>query len=104
MKRIIYATKGWKKLQADYIHAQLHMIHTHKLQALLPLDISGFGFRQAASHYTLVSHAPAALLRLPECDPTRLEAVIGGPLPVFDAEAVLPKIDPSRKDRKIQQY
>ena len=59
MKRIIYATKGWKKLQASYIQAQLHMIHTHKLQALLPLDVSGFGFRQAASHYTLVSHAAA---------------------------------------------
>lgn len=59
MRRIKYAAKSWERLKLDYIHGQLHMIHTHKLQALLPLDISGFGFRQAASHYTLMSHSAA---------------------------------------------
>lgn len=43
-----------------------------------------------------LAEAPRALLELPPCDPSRLAEALGLPLPSFDAEAVLRRVDPDK--------
>ena len=51
-----------------------------------------------------LADAPAALLSLPECAPSRLEERLGVPLPSFDVEALLPVLDLSKAGPNFQQY
>lgn len=57
MKKIIFATKGWKALQKDYISEDLHARHLQKLHMYLQRDISNYSFEEMTIHYGFISHA-----------------------------------------------
>ena len=57
MGKMVYAAKGWKRLQKDYIAQDLLALNTKKLTAILREDISGFSFEEMTIHYGAVSHA-----------------------------------------------
>lgn len=57
MKKIIFATKGWKSLQKDYVSEDIHAVHLQKLHAFLQMDISNYSFEEMTIHYGFISHA-----------------------------------------------
>ena len=57
MKRMIFATIGWKSLQKDYISRDMQTFHLQKLYTFLQQDISGYSFEEAIIHYGFISHA-----------------------------------------------
>lgn len=57
MKKIIFATKGWKDLQKDYILRDLHTMHLQKLHKYLQQDVSNYSFEEMIIHYGFISHA-----------------------------------------------
>jgi len=57
MGKLIYATKGWKSLQKDYISKDFRTSHLQKLHTFLQQDISGCSFEEAIIHYGFISHA-----------------------------------------------
>jgi len=59
MKKIVFAAKGWKTLQKDYISRDLHAVHLQKLHGFLQQDVSGCSFEEMTIHYGFISHAAA---------------------------------------------
>lgn len=57
MGKMVYAAKGWKSLQKDYIARDLLALQTEKLNTVLREDISGFSFEEMTIHYTAMGHA-----------------------------------------------
>ena len=57
MKKIIFATKGWKSLQKDYVSEDIHAVLLQKLHAFLQRDISNYSFEEMTIHYGFISHA-----------------------------------------------
>lgn len=57
MRKMIYATKGWKGLQKYCISENQHKMHLQKLHAYLQQDVSGYSFEEATIHYGFISHA-----------------------------------------------
>ena len=57
MKKIIFATKGWKTLQKDYVSQDLHTMHLQKLHTYLQQDVSNYSFEEMIIHYGCISHA-----------------------------------------------
>lgn len=59
MKKIIFATKGWKTLQRDYVAQDLYTMHLQKLHTYLQQDVSNYSFEEMIIHYGFISHAAA---------------------------------------------
>lgn len=57
MKKIIFATKGWKTLQKDYVSRDLHTMNLQKLHTFLQQDGSNYSFEEMIIHYGFISHA-----------------------------------------------
>ena len=57
MKKIIFATKGWKTLQRDYMSQDLYTKHLQKLHTYLQQDVSNYSFEEMIIHYGFISHA-----------------------------------------------
>ena len=57
MKKIIFATKGWKTLQRDYMSQDLYTMHLQKLHTYLQQDVSNYSFEEMIIHYGFISHA-----------------------------------------------
>lgn len=57
MKKIIFAAKGWKALQKDYVSQDLHSMHLQKLHTYLQKDVTNFSFEEMIIHYGFISHA-----------------------------------------------
>ncbi len=57
MKKIMFATKGWKTLQKDYISRDLHTVHLQKLYSFLQQDVSGYSFEEMIIYYGFISHS-----------------------------------------------
>ena len=56
MKKIIFATKGWKTLQRDYMSQDLYTMHLQKLHTYLQQDVSNYSFEEMIIHYTDYEH------------------------------------------------
>ncbi len=57
MRRIMFASKGWKTLQEDYISEDSHGMHLEKLHLYLQRDISGYSYEEMTIHYGFLSHS-----------------------------------------------
>ena len=54
MKKLLYASKGWKKLQKEYIDENCFALHSQKLAAVSPQDVTGFSYEEMVIHYGFI--------------------------------------------------
>lgn len=54
MKKLLYASRGWKKLQKEYIEQDIFDLRVQKLAAVSPQDVTGFSFEEMVIHYTFI--------------------------------------------------
>ncbi len=60
MPKLVYATRGWKKLQREYIADDLHTLRRGKLdELLLRRESSGFSCEEAVMYYASLSFLSA---------------------------------------------
>lgn len=55
MAQMLYATRGWKKLQKEYAADNLYALRRKKLDALLTQPITGLSCEEIVIHYTSLS-------------------------------------------------
>lgn len=55
MSRLVFATKGWKRLQKEYREQDVLGMRTQKLHTVLEEDLSGSSVEEAVIHYNALS-------------------------------------------------
>lgn len=56
MRKLLYASKGWKKLQKEYIERDYFALHSQKLAAVSPQDVTSFSYEEMVIHYGFISN------------------------------------------------
>ena len=54
MKKLLYASKGWKKLQKEYIDENCFAQRSQKLAAVSQQDVTGFSYEEMIIHYGFI--------------------------------------------------
>ena len=54
MKKLLYASKGWKRLQKEYIDQDCFALRSQKLAAVSQQDVTGFSYEEMVIHYGFI--------------------------------------------------
>ena len=54
MRKLLYASKGWKKLQKEYIDQDYFALSSQKLAAVSQQDVTGFSYEEMVIHYGFI--------------------------------------------------
>ena len=54
MRKLLYASKGWKRLQKEYIDQDCFALRSQKLAAVSQQDVTGFSYEEMIIHYGFI--------------------------------------------------